>query len=172
MKVIEITNKNIAELLFKEKERLPRFGFYLTKTDSGDFEGGCEVGVIKFVDSYLVIGNYAGGGCPFCCDITSDTDSSGLEECMKYWLQEMDCDYDDAGYILHVDSAGSGGTLLPEVTIVIKDGGLTDVYSNLEALGVELIDLDVTEPEAVEDAEKALDEVKRDWKAGRLYSHW
>ena len=172
MKVIEIGAKNLANLIFKEKEKLPQFGFYLTKNTRDDYEGGCEIGVVKFADSYLVIGNYCGGGSPFCCDITSDDDSSALYECMKSWLEEIDCDMENREPVLHIDSAGKGSLVFPEAVIVIKDGGLSEVYSSIENIGVELIDLDVSDPDKLKDAESALADVKVQCKAGSLFSRW
>lgn len=95
----------MAELLFKAKERLPHFGFYLNKAGDDEYQWGCEVGVIKFADSYLVIGNYCGGGAPFCCDITNDDDESGLCECFEYYLKDLECDTENGENIVYVDSA-------------------------------------------------------------------
>lgn len=172
MKAVTMKAKNVAEILFKEKERLPHFEFYLSKTEGGDFEYGCDIGVIKFADSLLVIGNYFGGGCPLCCDLTGDDDSSALEESMENWLKELDCDKDGDGFVLYVDAAGSRGVLLPEVTIVIDKGMLVDVYSNLETLGVELIDLDQQDTDAEKATKIALEDVEKDYEKGRLFKHW
>lgn len=171
MKVM-MTGQNLMEILFKEKERLPRIGFYMSKTGSGDYEWGCEICVMKFADSYLVIGNYCGGGAPFCCDITTDGDESGLCEFFDVYLRDLGCDTVEGERVVYVDCAKYEGSPIPEVIVVIEDGLMQGVYSNLENLGVELIDLDVTEEEALKDAEAAMDEVKSDFISGKLYSHW
>ncbi len=170
--VVSLTCKNVADLLFKDKDRLPKLEFYLTKDDFDDYSGGCEIAVIDFADSHLVIGNYAGGGSPFCYDLTDDSDDSGLYEMMLAWLKEIDCDEVDGECILHVDEFSSDGETLPEVIIVIEDGMLSGVYSNLQNLGVELIDKDVTDEKALKDVDDALEDVEK-WKAeGKLFSMW
>ena len=172
MKAVKMTIQNVSELLFKEKERLPHFSYYLSKAGEDEYEWAFEIGVLKFADSYLVIGNYYGGGSPFCCDITDDSDESALFELFDSYLKNIGCEMNDGERIVYVDAAGSGGVLFPEITIVLEDGFLSGVYSNIERLGVELIDLDVTEEEAVKDNDKAMEEIRKDYNEGRLFSHW
>ena len=172
MKVISMVASNMAELLFEEKESLPYFGFYLHKTSTEDYEWGCEIKVEKYADSYMVIGNYCGGGAPFCCDITTDSDSSGLCNSLDVYLNTLECDKDSGENVVFIDEAGFDKPIVPEAVIVLEDGFLSEVYSNLKVLNIELIDNDVTEREAMEDNDKALEEIKRDVDAGRYFSHW
>ncbi len=172
MKVLPMASSNLAELLFNEKERLPYFGFYLHKTSTGDYEWACEIKVEKYADSYLVIGNYCGGGAPFCFDVTSDSDSSGLCNSLDVYLNTLECDKELEENVVFVDEAGFDKPIVPEAVIVLEDGFLSEVYSNLKVLNIELIDNDVTELGAMEDNYKALEEIKRDVDAGRYFSHW
>lgn len=167
--VVSLTCKNVADLLFKDKDRFPKLGFYLTKDSCDDYSGGCEIAVIDFADSRLVIGNYAGGGSPFCYDLTADNDESGLYEAMTVWLREISCDEVDDECVLHVDKFSPGGA---EAIIVIEDGMLSGVYSNLQHLGVELIDKDVTDEEALKDVDAALEDVEKRKAEGKLFSKW
>lgn len=172
MKVITMAASNMAELLFKEKERLPRFEFYLNKAGEGEYQWGCEIGIIKLADTHLVIGEYCGGGAPFCYDFTDDTDESGLCECFEGYLRDLDCDRANDECIVYVDSGRYDGSPVPEVTVVIEGGMLTGVYSNLENLIVDLVDHDVSDEEAQRDVNDSMKEIRKRCNEGRLFSHW
>lgn len=110
MNILEMAVENLAELLFKEVEKLPYFDFYIARDSFGACQWAYRLEVVKFADSFLVIGNYYGGGSPFCMDITLDDDSSALNSCLKYWLTENECDSEDGEPVVYVDEIGYGNT--------------------------------------------------------------
>lgn len=57
----------------------------------------------------------------------------------------------------------------PKINIVIKDGALAYVFSNIEGLSVEVTDLDSSIPDEVEKAKNHLETLKKEHKVGRLY---
>lgn len=60
----------------------------------------------------------------------------------------------------------------PEVVVVIEDGLLSNVYSTVQNLSVELIDKDVTDSEALKDVDIAMDETTKRLADGELFSNW
>lgn len=88
-----LTCSEFSELIWTQEE-VTNIDFCLNKCTDNTLEGFCKIGVLDFADSTLVIGNYYGGGDPFCYDLTTDDDSSGLYCCLKNWLSSMECDFD------------------------------------------------------------------------------
>ncbi len=89
---IHATPKELAGYLFERKDKLPTVVFYAEYSkETGEKQWGYSVSVIDYADSKMVIGNYFGGGQPFCHDITDDVDASALEECLELWMSSVGC---------------------------------------------------------------------------------
>lgn len=84
--VITATAQELAEHLFKNKDTLPEVEFSGEKD-----EWNYAIAVVNFADTYMVIGNYYGGGSPFCYDLKEDEDSSELAEAISAWFSDVGC---------------------------------------------------------------------------------
>ena len=84
--MITATVKQLADHLFKNKDTLPTVEF-----SAGVDEWNYAIGVIEFADTYMVVGNYYGGGSPMCYDLKDDFDSSELAAAISAWFSEVGC---------------------------------------------------------------------------------
>lgn len=81
------TAQELAEYLFKNKDTFPTVEFSV-EPDKWNY----AIEVINFVDARMVIGNYFGGGCPFCHDLEDDEDPSELARDLAEWFSKIGCD--------------------------------------------------------------------------------
>ena len=84
--VITATAQELAEHLFKNKDTLPTVEFSIEED-----EWNYSIAVIRFADAYMVIGNFFGGGAPFCRDLMNDNDSDELAEAISKWFSDIGC---------------------------------------------------------------------------------
>lgn len=88
----EMSCHDLAELVYNSRHTNESFSFYAEyDAENNTAQWAYEIRVVQFADSLIVIGNYWGGGSPFCDDITDDSDSSGLESLLKIWMDNTDC---------------------------------------------------------------------------------
>lgn len=88
MNLKKMTFHDIASYLLKEQNNHPSFSFYAEFDErTGSFAWEYEIAVVKFADANMVLGNYWGGGSPFCYDLTGDSGESGLESAFAPWFR-------------------------------------------------------------------------------------
>ncbi|MBQ8563236.1 MAG: hypothetical protein IJ443_05035, partial [Firmicutes bacterium] len=86
---VGLSRHDFAQMVFNSRETKESFSIYAEYDPESDTaQWAYEIRVTDFADSTMVIGNYWGGGQPFCDDITDDSDCSGLESLLKRWLDE------------------------------------------------------------------------------------
>ena len=97
---ITATAQELAEHLFKNRDTLPEVEFSADSDDLTFEKDGVSVSakgwnfaiaVLNFADTYMVIGNYFGGGSPFCYDLDDDKDSSELADAISAWFSVVGC---------------------------------------------------------------------------------
>ena len=170
MQVRTISAQDIAGLIFRHIDEKPRIDFYLTRTEDGSFEGGCSLGVKRFADSYIAVGNYYGGGAPFLHDFSLDDDESLFADTLKAWLQTLDSDCDDDGSpVIHIDLADTSSDWFPVFTVVIRDGRVDNVYCTQQDFGVDIVDLDTTVTDEFDAAKKEAETLERDFYNGKIF---
>lgn len=85
MKIKAMLAQEIAKILFENRDN---DGFCISYFEdyseySKDYKWAHKIGIVQFADANMVIGNYCGGGHPFCYDFGDDTDERILAEMLE-----------------------------------------------------------------------------------------
>lgn len=177
MILIPIGYKQMAEILFKSGTTSRKIEFYIDKNSiTNEGEGAGVLKVVSIADDATVIGNYYGGGMPFCYDMTRDENSEGLAKAFKEYF-----DYIGAGDEVYAETNTGHIEELPlptgfgereRVVIVLEDCSVENVYSTNGELLVEIIDKNELDTENHSDIEVEIDDLNKQIESHALRSIW
>ena len=164
MKAKRMTAAELAKLLFDNRGNIGFSVDYFETglEDTGKYEWAHSIGIIRFAEASMVVGNYYGGGRPFCYDLTDDTDESGLADILDSYFSEM------ANPSFVYVECEDKTPYWPDVVIVVDQGMATDVYSKNPNTTVQVVDLDTDDEERKKEVQEVMREVSEAITSGAL----
>jgi len=194
----KMTVKEVADLVFRNKDSFIAFDFYESYDEDSDDRGYAhKLTLEQFSYSPTVISNYHGGGALFCYDLADDTDASGLEHTLGSYLKELGIEggvwVEGLDKFWMLSNIEVGLTRMrnradepqpqwwirsvdplykkrPSIIVEVKDGRVDGVYSADPELDIDILDLDTTDIEAEEDLMTRHMEIMEQCEKGELHS--
>lgn len=187
----EMTAGQIVKYLFENRDMLPEVTCCLKKENSSEASFVIKIAVFRLAEAFSVVGNVLFGGCAFINDFNTGYDRDKAEARIERWVK-MIANEEGVGKSQYLENLKELPEIererhlygnwninrmevkgkrfcKPEITVVIEEGMLTDVYSTDRRLSVNVIDKDVTDDEAQEIVDSELAEVKEKHDAGDLF---